>query len=76
MGLGTLVLLLILSLVFKRDFFSLVGAGGVGTETAAGLPAETTPEEEKRVSSRPAEPRGRGAGCPSSSRTRGRTPGR
>ena len=28
MGLGTLVILLILSLVFKRDFFSLVGAGG------------------------------------------------
>ncbi len=50
MGIGTLVLLLILSLVFKRDFFSLVGAGGVGTETAAGPPAETTPEEEKLVS--------------------------
>jgi predicted metalloprotease len=52
MGIGTLVLLLILSLVFKRDFFSLVGAGGVGTptETASGPPAETTPEEEKLVS--------------------------
>jgi uncharacterized protein len=50
MGIGTLVLLLILSLVFKRDFFSLVGAGGVGTETAAGPPAATTPEEEKLVS--------------------------
>jgi uncharacterized protein len=52
MGIGTLVLLLILSLVFKRDFFSLVGAGGVetGSETAAGPPAETTPEEEQLVS--------------------------
>ena len=52
MGIGTLVLLFILSLVFKRDFFSLVGAGGVGTptETASGPPAETTPEEEKLVS--------------------------
>jgi predicted metalloprotease len=52
MGLGTLVLLLILSLVFKRDFFSLVGAGGLdpATETATGPPAETTPEEEKLVS--------------------------
>ena len=52
MGIGTLVLLLILSLVFKRDFFSLVGAGGVetGSETAAGPPAETTPEEERLVS--------------------------
>jgi hypothetical protein len=51
MGVGTLVILLILSLVFKRDFFSLVGAGGVGTapETAAGPPAETTPEEERLV---------------------------
>ena len=45
MGIGTLVLLLILSLVFKRDFFSLVGAGGVGTptETASGPPAEPGP---------------------------------
>ncbi len=52
MGAGTLVILLILSLVFKRDFFSLVGAGGVETapETAAGPPAETTPEEERLVS--------------------------
>ncbi len=52
MGAGTLVILLILSLLFKRDFFSLVGAGGIdpGTETAAGPPAETTPEEEKLVS--------------------------
>jgi uncharacterized protein len=52
MGVGTLVILLVLSLVFKRDFFSLVGAGGVQTapETAAGPPAETTPEEERLVS--------------------------
>jgi uncharacterized protein len=52
MGLGTLVLLLILSLVFKRDFFSLVGAGGLdpATETATGPPAETTPEEEELAS--------------------------
>jgi len=52
LGIGTLVILLILSLVFKRDFFSLVGAGGVETapETAAGPPAETTPEEERLVS--------------------------
>lgn len=52
MGAGTLVILLVLSLVFKRDFFSLVGAGGGDTapETAAGPPAETTPEEERLVS--------------------------
>jgi len=52
MGAGTLVILLILSLIFKRDFLSLVGAGDPGTapETAAGPPAETTPEEERLVS--------------------------
>ena len=52
MGAGTLVILLVLSLIFKRDFFSLVGAGGAapGAETASGPPAETTPEEEKLVS--------------------------
>jgi predicted metalloprotease len=52
MGIGTLVILLILSLIFKRDFFSMVGAGGVdpAAETAAGPPAETTPEEERLVS--------------------------
>ena len=52
MGIGTLVILLILSLIFKRDFFSLVGAGGgeTASETAVGPPAETTPEEERLVS--------------------------
>ncbi|CAN5839746.1 neutral zinc metallopeptidase [soil metagenome] len=52
MGAGTLVILLVLSLVFKRDFFSLVGAGGgeSASETAAGPPAETTAEEERLVS--------------------------
>jgi len=51
MGLGTLVLLVILSLIFKRDFLSLVGGGGLETapETAAGPPAQTTPEEEELV---------------------------
>jgi uncharacterized protein len=52
MGIGTLVILLILSLVFKQDFFSLVGAGGgaAAPETAEAPPAETTPEEERLVS--------------------------
>lgn len=52
MGAGTLVVLLILSLIFKRDFFSLVGAGGVepASETASGPPAETTAQEERLVS--------------------------
>ncbi len=49
MGIGTLVILLILSLVFKRDLFQLVGAGGAspGSETAQSAPAETTPQEEQ-----------------------------
>jgi uncharacterized protein len=49
MGIGTFVILLVLSLIFKRDLFQLVGAGGVApsSETAAGPPAETTPQEER-----------------------------
>src|SRR5918992_3389328 len=52
MGAGTLIILLVLSLIFKRDFLSLVGAGGAGpaAETGAAPPAETTPEEERLVS--------------------------
>jgi uncharacterized protein len=49
MGIGTFVILLVLSLIFKRDLFQLVGAGGVapGAETGQSPPAETTPEEEQ-----------------------------
>jgi uncharacterized protein len=49
MGIGTFVILLVLSLVFKRDLFQLVGGGGVapGSETAQSPPTETTPEEEQ-----------------------------
>ncbi len=49
MGIGTFVILLVLSLIFKRDLFQLVGAGGVapGAETADAPPAQTTPEEEQ-----------------------------
>jgi predicted metalloprotease len=52
MGAGTLLILLVLSLIFKRDFFSLVGGGGVApsAESGAAPPAETTPEEERLVS--------------------------
>ncbi len=51
MGLGGFVVLLILSLIFKRDFFSLVGAGGAGDDPTGAAPAgpvETTPEENER----------------------------
>jgi len=51
MGLGGFVVLLVLSLVFKRDFFSLVGAGAPAedpTGTATSGPVQTTPEEDER----------------------------
>jgi len=46
MGLGGLVVLLILSVVFKQNFFSLVGIGGDAEPAPAG-PVQSTPEEEK-----------------------------
>jgi uncharacterized protein len=46
MGLGGLLVLLVLSVVFKQDFFSLVGMGGDPGPVAAG-PVEASPEEEK-----------------------------
>jgi predicted metalloprotease len=49
MGIGTFVILLVLSLIFKRDLFQLVGAGGASpaAETGESPPAQTTPEEEQ-----------------------------
>ncbi len=53
LGLGGMLLLLILSLVFKRDFFQLVGAGGggmaAGAPEQAGGALQSTPEEESMV---------------------------
>jgi predicted metalloprotease len=52
MGLGGFVVLLVLSLVFKRDFFSLVGAGSSDADPTAAAPAgpvQTTPEEDERA---------------------------
>jgi predicted metalloprotease len=51
LGAGTIIILIILSLVFKRDMFQVVGDPGVGAgpETASGPPAETTPAEERLV---------------------------
>ena len=51
-GLGGIVVLLVLSLVFKRDLVSgAVGLGGGGTQTASGAPAAPLddPREEKMV---------------------------
>ncbi len=48
LGLGGMLVLLVLSLIFKRDFFSLVGAGGGGgSGQVAPGPVQTSPEEEK-----------------------------
>lgn len=52
LGLGGFAVLLVLSLVFKRDFFSLVGAGADGGDPASAAPAgpvQSTPEEDQRV---------------------------
>ncbi len=51
LGLGGMLLLLVLSLVFKQDFFSLVGGGGgaVAPPTGQAPPVETSPEEERLV---------------------------
>ena len=46
MGIGGVVVLLILSLVFKQDFLSLLG-GGAPSGAVEGGPIETTPEEEQ-----------------------------
>jgi uncharacterized protein len=49
-GLGGAAVLLVLSLVFKQNFFALIGAGGAGGgEPTASGPVASTPEEEKRV---------------------------
>jgi uncharacterized protein len=52
LGLGGFVVLLVLSLIFKRDFFSLVGGGTPDadpTASAPGAPVQTTPEEDERA---------------------------
>lgn len=51
MGLGTVVILLVLSLIFKRDMFQVVGGGDVGTAPAApaGAPVDESPEERRLV---------------------------
>jgi len=46
MGLGGLVIVLALSLIFKQDFFSLLSGGTAGTAVEGG-PVVASPEEEK-----------------------------
>ena len=45
LGLGAILVLLVLSLVFKRDFFSLIGAGG-GLPAGAGSGTALTPQQQ------------------------------
>ena len=51
MGIGTVVVLIVLSLIFKRDMFQVAGDTGIGgsPEVTAGAPVESTPEEERLV---------------------------
>jgi predicted metalloprotease len=50
MGIGGFIVLLLLSFIFKRDFFSLAGGGAPATDTATqGAPVPTTPEEEQQI---------------------------
>ena len=48
-GLGGAAVLLVLSLVFKQDFFSMLAGGGATSEPAASAPVTGTPEEEQQV---------------------------
>jgi len=50
MGLGGLVVVVILSLIFKQDFLGLLGGAGAdtGTDVVEG-PVASTPEEERQV---------------------------
>ncbi|MGH7497919.1 MAG: KPN_02809 family neutral zinc metallopeptidase [Gemmatimonadales bacterium] len=48
MGLGGFAVLLVLSLVFKKDFFSLIGAGAPSGDPAVSAPVQSTADEEQR----------------------------
>jgi uncharacterized protein len=47
LGLGGIVILFILSLIFKRDFLSLVSTGSVGTGTAVSQPDPARDQQEQ-----------------------------
>jgi len=51
LGIGGFIVLAILSIIFRRNFFALVGAGPdtSGQTTVNGTPPPTTPEEEKMI---------------------------
>ena len=47
LGIGGFLILLVLSLVFKRDFFSLVGGGGVGSPVQTSEPDTARDQREE-----------------------------
>ncbi len=51
LGIGGFLVVLVLSLLFKRDFFSLLGVGNVGgpSVTTASRPAPRGPEDDRQV---------------------------
>src|SRR4051812_46992398 len=49
LGLGGFLLLAVLSLVFKRNFFALLGDGGTDTASPPAASAPPSPQEEKLV---------------------------
>ena len=51
LGIGGFLVVLVLSLLFKRDFFALLGVSGVGgpSATTASQPAARGPEDERQV---------------------------
>ncbi len=54
LGIGGILILIVLSVVFKRDFLSMVGQGGVTSAPAyssqtAGTPASSDPNEQREV---------------------------
>jgi predicted metalloprotease len=51
LGIGGFIVLALLSLIFKKNFFALVGAGSgdSGAPVANGTPPPTSPEEEKMI---------------------------
>jgi predicted metalloprotease len=46
-GLGGMIVLLILSIIFKRDFFSLLSTGGSGSDTTISQPDPARDERER-----------------------------
>ena len=49
LGLGGVIVLLVLSVVFKQDFFSLLGGGGALLQDGGSTPVNASPAEEELV---------------------------